>query len=394
MRSSLLVLTVATAVVGCAQPPPPARKATSVVVRRPERLDLPVLLRYPAELKPLRETDVQPLEVHGYVTKLLVDRGSAVKAGQRLAELDCSAYADDHVRQREALKQIEARRGFANTTLDRLRPMAEQKFLGAQELERAETEAVQAEAARAQAEAAVRTAQTRLKDCALTAPFDGDITERYVDVGSRVGPGRPLFNLVDSTTLRATVYLADRDAGKVRAGQAARLTTDAYPNEVFQGHVERVVHALDRATRTMVAEVGIDNARDLLRPGMFGRLAITVETRPQALLVPAGALLVQEKDISLFVAEGKTARRREVTLGYDDGEWVEVLTGLGPEDLVVLQGKDLLGDGAAIDVRLSPATNTPLPGAPPPSVPTTANTVPPEPPGKKSAAADTTKGAP
>jgi RND family efflux transporter MFP subunit len=193
----------------------------------------------------------------------------------------------------------------------------------------------------------------------LTAPFPGDITARYVDVGARVGPGTSAFTLVDSRTLRATVHLVDRDAVRVRPGQDAQLTTDAFPGRTFSGRVERVVKALDRATRTLAAEIDIVNDDDALRPGMFGRVAITVETHHDAVTVPAASLIVQERSASLFVADGSTARRRAVRLGYDDGEWVEIVEGLRGDERVILEGKDLLSDGAPIRAISPPAETTP-----------------------------------
>ncbi|MGQ0503806.1 MAG: efflux RND transporter periplasmic adaptor subunit [Myxococcaceae bacterium] len=349
MLKPWLVLPVL-ALLGCSREANVNRRSLSVVAQRPTKKDLAVTLSYPAELKPLRQTEIQPLEVHGFVTQLLVDRGHSVKVGQVLAKLDCTGYADDRAKQREALRQLEARHEFARQTLERLRPMAEQKYLGAQDLAKAQTEATQADAALGQAAATLRAAETRVKDCVLTAPFDGDITARHVDVGARVGPGVPLFTLVDGRTLRATVHLVDLDAGKVHAGQPAALTVEAFPGRVFEGRVERVVKALDRATRTLAAEVDISNDEDLLRPGLFARVKLTVATHPGALLVPAVALLVQEEESSIYLTDMKTARRQKVKLGFDDGEWVEILEGVSEQDRVVVAGKDLLGDGAAVEV--------------------------------------------
>jgi len=330
----------------------PAHRAFSVVVTRAQKLDLPIELHYPAELQAIQQTDVQPMEIRGYATKVLVDKGDVVKAGQLLARLNCTPYADERAKLEEAARQIEARAHFASQTLERLKPMAQQNFVGAQDLAQAETEAATSSAAVAHARASLTEAQHKLAYCDLTAPFAGDVVARYVDPGALVGPGNPVVTLVDNTVMRVMVNLVEKDIGLIRTGQQATLTVDAYPAKHFPGRVLRLVKAVDARTRTMLVEIDIPNEGGLLKSGMFGRVSIIVDTHKGTLVAPAAALVVQDGKTFFFTADGKVAKRKPVQLGFDDGDRVEVLSGLDAADMLVVSGQDLLGEGAPVDVHL------------------------------------------
>lgn len=375
---SLLLGLLPAAVVGLAacqeQAKTTERAALPVVVTHAQKMDLPIQLHYPAELQAIQQAEVQPMEIRGYVTKMRVDKGDTVKAGQVLARLDCTPYADERAKLEEAAKQAEARQHFAATTMARLEPMAKQNFVGAQDLEQAEAEAATSTAALAHAQAAVKEAQHKLSYCDLIAPFSGEVTMRYVDPGALVGPGNPVVSVADETAMRIFVNVVERDVSRVRVGEEASLTVDAYPHRVFRGRVERVVNAIDPKTRTMLVEVDIPNPDGALKPGMFGRVAITAEVHRGALVAMAKALQVTEDGTFVFTTDGKVAHRHQVKLGYDDGERVEILSGLAATDPLVIDGQDLLGEGAPVEPHFDPSSD-----APPPAGPEEAS--PPPPPG-------------
>ncbi|MFO0724702.1 MAG: efflux RND transporter periplasmic adaptor subunit [Myxococcota bacterium] len=332
-----------------------AKKPLSVVVARPQRADLPIDLHYPAELIAIQQTEIQPMEIRGYLTHVYVDKGDPVKAGKVLATVDCTAYSDERAKLEEALRQNEARKQFAEKTLERLRPMSEGNFIGAQELGQAETEAASSAAALARAKAELDAVRHKVGWCELTAPFSGVVTMRYADPGALVGPGNTVLQLVDDSSMRVMVGLVERDIDRVKLGQKARLEVDAMPDKPFWGQVQRLSRAVDAKTRTMLAEIDIPNREGLLHAGMFGRVAITVDVHPAALLVPDSALLVQEDGSYVFTVDGKAAHRRKIRTGVDDGERVEILEGLGPTDQLVTIGQDLLGEGAEVEAHLGGA---------------------------------------
>jgi membrane fusion protein (multidrug efflux system) len=204
-------------------------------------------------------------------------------------------------------------------------------------------------------------AQMHLDDTRMVAPFSGYISQRNLEVGAAVSSQAAatsnasigILTLQEINPVKVQLEVPERDVARVGVGNVVRLTTDAYPGRQFSGKVARVVHALDPRTRTMGLEVDIPNPDVLLKPGMYARVDLLIETRKDALLVPLEALTGTEgRPTVLVVREGKVAST-PVELGPTDGPVVQVLKGLSPDTDIILQGKDLVREGMA--VRAVPA---------------------------------------
>jgi RND family efflux transporter MFP subunit len=144
------------------------------------------------------------------------------------------------------------------------------------------------------------------------------------------------------------VSVPEHEASFVRAGSPATVSAEGLPGRTFDGSVTRVSFALDEATRTMLAEIELKNPRSELRPGMYASVTIVAETRRDALLVPTSALVVDKGGSAVFVLLGNTAKRRVVKTGFNDGARAEILDGLGPDQPVILAGKQALSDGQVV----------------------------------------------
>jgi membrane fusion protein, multidrug efflux system len=129
---------------------------------------------------------------------------------------------------------------------------------------------------------------------------------------------------------------------------------DPYTGQVFSGTVTRIVHALDPRSRTMGVEVDIPNGDGRLKPGMFARVELVVDRRPGTLAVPVEALRVGDGRPSLVVVRAGAVEFVPVELGVTDGGWVEITKGVGDNDSVIVQGKDLVKTGQK--VKAVPAT--------------------------------------
>jgi RND family efflux transporter MFP subunit len=134
----------------------------------------------------------------------------------------------------------------------------------------------------------------------------------------------------------------ERDIARVHVGSGVRLGVDPYRDETFTGTVSRVVHNLDPRSRTMGIEVEIPNPGGRLKPGMFARVEVLVETRTGALTIPNEALRTGDAKPSVMVVRDGLVEAVPVALGAADARVVEVLTGLGDKDQVIVQGKDLV----------------------------------------------------
>jgi len=205
----------------------------------------------------------------------------------------------------------------------------------------------------------------------VRAPFDGVVTKRWVDRGAMVkDPAIPLLTVMRTDTVRVLVDIPERDVPLLNAteqnpnpdgkGDPAELRLPALGARIFSGHITRIASALDPATRTMRAEVHLDNRQGVLRPGMYGTAMVLLDQRDSALTVPSTALVRRGDKVELFyVADVKgepprgVARRLEVELGLDDGKRVEIRSGLTGKELIIAKGNGVVREGDTV-VAVSP----------------------------------------
>ncbi|MDF2695994.1 MAG: macA 5, partial [Labilithrix sp.] len=209
-----------------------------------------------------------------------------------------------------------------------------------------------AEAQEAAAKAQVAAYATRLGETQITSPLDGVVAVRRLDPGALVGPtaSQTILTVAQTNVLRVFVTVTEREVHLVKVGQKAHVEVDALAGRSVEGAVVRLAPILDPATRTLDAEVQIDNASGDLRPGMFGRGSITVDVHPQAAVIPATALSITNGKRYVFVLAGEKVQRREIETGVDEGTWLEVKKGLSAGEEVVTIGMDAISDGATVRV--------------------------------------------
>jgi len=344
---------------------PKGRPAPLVVAAKVAAKDVDVEIRAPVELRPLAQADVGSKTL-GYLDAVLVDRGDKVKRGQLLALVRPSDLPDQLVAARSSLAQAQASVGLARNNAERAKQLAPSGVVSQQELQQSQAALASAEAQEAAAKAQVAAFATRLGETRIESPLDGVVTVRKLDPGVLVGPtaAGTVLTVARTDVLRVFVTVAERDVHLVKTGLSARVEVDALPGKATIGTVVRLAPTLDPATRTLDAEVQVDNASGELRPGMFGRGYIVVATHPRAAVVPVTAVQISGGKRYAFVVEGDKVKRREVTVGVDDGDTLEITGGLTVGEEVVTTGIDTVSDGAAVRVsRAGGAGGASAPGA-------------------------------
>ena len=276
-------------------------------------------------------------KVGGEVTELLVEEGAAVKAGQVLARLDRDRLRLRMEQSRAALNKLkqEYRR---NVALHERGLVSEGAFANL----RYEMEAQ---------DAAYRLARLELEYSDIVAPIGGVVSSRVVKVGNTVNEGDVAFRITDTEALIAYLYVPQRDLSYYAVGMPARLALDALPGAEYTGTIARISPRIDPATGTFRVTLSVDSRDGELRPGMFARVNVVYEKRADALLVPAAAILAEDADRAVFVVEDGVARRRPVDLGYADGEQIEVVDGLTPQDDVIVVGQSGVKDGTPVAIE-------------------------------------------
>lgn len=337
----------------CAKRPESARRqrplphvVTTVLRARPLRLTV----RAPVDLRAVRQVDVGA-KVLGYVSRLSVDRGDRVRAGQLLATVRPSDLPEQLAAARGATAQQRAALDLARENLTRAETLAPSGVISQQELASARAAVASLEAQGSSLRAAAAGVSARLAETRLLSPLDGVVLQRRVDPGALVGPSTgPVLTVVATDALRVFLPVTERDAASVRVGMEAEVSVDALPGRSFTARVERLAPAFDPVARTLDAEVLIPNPDGALRPGMYGRAVVFTGLHPAAIMVPAGALQrTGERWFAYVVRDGRVARR-EVSVGVDEGDAMEVVRGLAVGDELVVAGLDALSDGASVRV--------------------------------------------
>ncbi len=201
-----------------------------------------------------------------------------------------------------------------------------------------------------EAEATVRLAEIHLKNATIRAPIGGIISKRYVDRGALVGTSTPILRIVAMDQVRVMVQVVESDLARLRVGATAEIDVDAYRNEVFKGTVALVSPTVDPESRTADIEIEVDNRDYRLRPGMFARVSLITERRDKAFLLAKDSLLRESGPPRVFVLDGSKASLKEVKLGLEGEQYVEVVGGLQEGEEVIIAGQYELKDGMAVNV--------------------------------------------
>jgi RND family efflux transporter MFP subunit len=291
----------------------------------------------------------------GYLRKWYVDIGSHVTKGQLLAEIE-TPELDQQLQQAQAdLKNAQANLQLAQITAARWEHLLETDSVSKQETDEAVSGLSSKEALVSSSEANVRRLLQLQSYEKIYAPFDGVITVRNTDDGALIAAGdnsapKELFHLSATNRLRVYVSVPEVYEATVRNGEQAALTLDAFPGQIFSGTLVRNSDSIDLSSRTLNVEVDVDNPRGQLLPGAYAFVHLKVPASSDAVTVPANTLLFRSEGLRVGVVRNGRVSLVPVTIGHDYGNSVEVLSGVTPQDALVIDPSDSLEDGAGIQI--------------------------------------------
>lgn len=177
----------------------------------------------------------------------------------------------------------------------------------------------------------------------VTAPFSGTIVEKHAAVGEQVGEDRDLFTIADIETVWVIASVYEKDIASIREGQSATVTVKARPGRQFDGTVKWIGDTIEQRSRTLKIRIEVHNGGQLLKPGMFARIALKVGSGKKALVVPSSSIQQSKGENIVFVALGQGKfEKREVRTGMRSSSGVEILSGLRDGDRVVTSGNFIL----------------------------------------------------
>jgi RND family efflux transporter MFP subunit len=329
--------------------------------------------RLPAELVPYERVDIYAKET-GFVKSIKVDRGAKVTQGQLLAELEAPELVAQRAQANAAYRSAESQLAAAQAKLAADQATYQHMSAAAQvpgvvagnDLEIAQKTAQAAEANVAALQKTAQAAQENLRAVtqlesylSITAPFDGQVTTRYVHPGALVGPAggpgamMPIVQIQTRTRHRLVVPVPEDKAAGIPEGTEVSFTVPSFPGRVFRAPIARISHAVDIKTRTMPVELDVRDPQAELDPGTFCEVAWPVRRAYSTLFVPASAVANDlERTFVIRVANNRV-EWIDVKTGAKSGNLIEVFGDLQEGDQVALRGTDQLRPDTLVSPRLT-----------------------------------------
>jgi RND family efflux transporter MFP subunit len=308
--------------------------------------------------------------VSGYVAKWIVDIGDRVKKDQVLATLDTPELDSQLEAARHQLtvtdaevKVREADAEFAKTTYERWKG-SPKGVVSDQEREDKKAQSAVAIAQLNAARARVSQNQSNVDRLAfmagfkqVTAPYDGVITERRIDIGDLVTASSTLlYGMAQSNEVRVFVNVPQAISSEAREGTVVNITASEYPKRIFEGKITRTSDSIDPRARTLRIEVDLPNKDLALLPGMYIQAEFHLKS-VNVVQVPASALLFRSSGPQVAIITDKgTVRFQDVIIGRDNGNFVEIASGLSMGDKVALNISSQIADGDRVTVSESDKT--------------------------------------
>jgi membrane fusion protein (multidrug efflux system)/multidrug efflux system membrane fusion protein/cobalt-zinc-cadmium efflux system membrane fusion protein len=291
-------------------------------------------------------------EVPARLLRLLRDEGAAVSKGEVIAVLDDTDTRLLKERASAAAAVAEANREHAVAERDRANNLLKTGGITDKDHLAAQVNLQVAEASWRQAKAEVAIAAQQLARCAVRAPFSGRVAKRLVDVGTMLAVGTPVVMLVDNSVLEFRASVPSSDLAKVRVGSSARVTVDSMPGMAMQGAITRILPTVDERSRSFEVVVNVSGQPNLIS-GLFGRAQVKVREIPNAIVVPPSSVVhdgTRADMANVFVVENNKAESRQVTLGYEGADAIEVRSGLKAGTVVVVDPPTTLASGASVQM--------------------------------------------
>jgi membrane fusion protein (multidrug efflux system) len=277
-------------------------------------------------------------ESAGRITMLDLEEGDEVTEGDVLARIRRDAQSLGFERAETNLADVE--REF-----ERVKRLLEQGIASQSEYDQAKTKL---DAAYLD----IKDRKIGLANTVIKAPFSGVLTRRFVDPGGFVANGAQIFEVTDFKTLVARVYVPEKELDRIAVGQPADIVGKAAKNRQGVGEVKRIAPVVDATTGTVKVTIGLPDALaggpTGFLPGMYAEVTLTTEVHENVPIVPKPALVHEDEQTFVFIADGDRAKKQLIGIGLADDDFVEVVSGLDVGAKIIVAGHTGLKDGGLI----------------------------------------------
>ena len=293
---------------------------------------------------------------NGYLKKWYVDIGARVKQGQLLAVIDTPEVDQQLQQSLSNLNTAKANLALAEITRNRYQGLLTKNAVSQQDVDNAVGTYNANEAIVQANQANVKQLQALQSFEKVYAPFDGIVTARNTDIGDLINSGSgggtktDLFHIAQPGKLRVYVNVPQEYSQGIKAGMTADLSLAEFPDRKFQGKLVRTASAINVTTRTLLVEIEVDNFSGTLLTGSYAEVHLKIPTQASTLLLPVNALLFRTEGLRVAVVKDGKVVLAAVTPGRDFGNQIEIVSGLKPEDQVIINPPDSIVSGQQVQV--------------------------------------------
>lgn len=324
-------------------------EAVPVSVAPVLRKSLNSLLVLNGTVEPERKIEVFS-RLSAYVKQIVKEEGAYVKEGDILALLDETEIKISHEQAKIQLDQARLSLEEAERNYNRSQELIERDLISEQEFQTGEATYKQRRLDHQNRAENFKNLELQLNWTKIRALAEGYITERLVEVGSRVNPNQQVYTIEDFKPLLIRVFVPTSDAIKLKTGMPAEVTTEVLKGTEFKGDVKLINPRIDTQTGTVKVTIEVFDETLRLRPGMFVEVRIVLGQKENVLVVPRKAILYKQNKTYVFVLNRNHVTQREVSLGLTEEDEVEVIDGVVENESIVVVGVEGLKDGQRVDV--------------------------------------------
>lgn len=299
------------------------------------------------------------------IERIYVAENQAISHGQLLVQMDVSdlnaqmAQNNAQVTASQAsANQVKTQMNNALTNLSRMKSLFAQGAISQEQLDNAQTQysalVAQHQASLAQTKAmrsGVSYVAALAGDTSIKAPFNGMVIAKSAEVGEVIDAGKPILVVAKVDRMKVKASVSEMDVRKIKVGQEVKVTIDALPGEAFKGRITQILPEVTVQSRSLVAEIIIENPEFKIKPGMFARANITTEKHDQVVIIAKQAVIYKDNKSYVYIVEGDKSKLIPVTLGINQGQKVEIVNGVKAGDKVITVGQNVIDDNILLDVR-------------------------------------------
>ena len=292
----------------------------------------------------------------GYLKKWYFDIGAHVKQGQLLAVIDTPEVDQQLQQSLSNLNTAKANLTLAEITKNRYEGLLKKNAVSQQDADNAIGTYNANKAIVDANQANVKQLQALQSFEKIYAPFDGIVTARNTDIGDLINSGSSstartdLFHISQPDKLRVYVNVPEEYSQGIKVGMTADLSLAEFPGRKFQGKLVRTAEAINATTRTLLIEIEVDNPTGTLLTGSYAEVHLKVATHASTLLLPVNTLLFRSEGLRAGVVKDGKVALAAVTPGRDFGNQIEIVSGLKPDDQVIINPPDSLVSGQQVQI--------------------------------------------